>query len=90
MTVRLTPKSSTDAIDGIAHLADDSAVVKARVRAPPENGKANTALVRLVADTLQVAKSAVTVKSGATGRTKVIAVTGDAQAMADRLARMFG
>jgi uncharacterized protein YggU (UPF0235/DUF167 family) len=37
-----------------------------------------------------VAKSAVTVKSGATGRTKVIAVAGDAQAMADRLAKMFG
>jgi len=60
------------------------------VRAAPENGKANAALLRLIADTLQVAKSIVTVKSGATGRTKVIAVAGDAQAMADRLEGMFG
>ena len=60
------------------------------MRAAPENGKANAALLRLIADTLQVAKSIVTVKSGATGRTKVIAVAGDAQAMADRLEGMFG
>jgi hypothetical protein len=64
--------------------------LKTRVRAAPENGKANDALLRLIADTLQVAKSAVTVKSGATGRTKVIAVTGDVQALADRLVVMFG
>ena len=59
------------------------------MRAVPENGKANEALVRLVAGTLQVAKSAVTVKSGATGRTKVITIAGDAQAIADRLEQMF-
>jgi uncharacterized protein YggU (UPF0235/DUF167 family) len=88
--VRLTPKSSTDAIDGIARLADGSAVLKARVRAVPESGKANDALVRLIADTLRVAKSAVSVKSGATGRTKTIAITGDAQAIAGRLEQLLG
>jgi uncharacterized protein YggU (UPF0235/DUF167 family) len=87
--VRLTPKSSTDAIDGIARLADGSVVLKARVRAVPESGKANDALVRLIADTLRVAKSAITVKSGATSRTKTIAITGDAQAIAGRLEQLF-
>jgi uncharacterized protein YggU (UPF0235/DUF167 family) len=74
----------------MARLADNSMVLKARVRAVPESGKANDALVRLIAGTLQVAKSAVTVKSGAAGRTKTIAVTGDAKVMADRLALIFG
>ena len=89
LSVRLTPKSSADAIDGMARLADGSAVLKARVRAVPESGKANDALVRLVAGALKVAKSAVTVKSGATGRTKTVAITGDAQAIAGRLEQMF-
>lgn len=59
------------------------------MRAVPESGKANDALVRLVAGALKVAKSAVTVKSGATGRTKTVAITGDAQAIAGRLEQMF-
>ncbi|MDB5533160.1 MAG: hypothetical protein JWO28_1475 [Hyphomicrobiales bacterium] len=64
-------------------------VLKARVRAVPESGKANDALVQLIAGTLQVAKSAVTVKSGAAGRTKTIVITGDAQAIAGRLEQLF-
>ena len=54
LTVRLTPKGGRDAIDGIEHLADGRSVLKARVRAPPSEGEANDALVRLIAKPLGV------------------------------------
>jgi uncharacterized protein (TIGR00251 family) len=46
----------------------------ARVKAPPVEGKANEELIRLVAAHFRCPKSAVTIKSGASGRTKRIEV----------------
>ena len=50
--------------------------LRVRVAAPPVDGAANAALIRLLAHELEVAPSAVRLVSGATGRHKVIAVTG--------------
>ena len=47
----------------------------ARVKAPPVDGKANDELIRLVAAHFRCSKSAVTIKSGASGRTKRIEVS---------------
>jgi len=47
-----------------------------RVTAPPVDGAANEALVRLLAKLLDVARSDVTVVSGKTARTKVVEVAG--------------
>ncbi len=46
----------------------------AQVKAVPIDGKANTELIRLVAENFGVVKSMVTVKSGASGRLKLIEV----------------
>jgi uncharacterized protein len=46
----------------------------ARVKAPPVDGKANEELIRLVAAHFRCAKSLVTIRSGASGRTKRIEV----------------
>ncbi|MGA7426797.1 MAG: DUF167 family protein, partial [Rhodoplanes sp.] len=46
VTVRLTPRGGSDAIDGVETLADGRAVLKARVRAAPSDGAANAALSR--------------------------------------------
>ena len=48
----------------------------ARVKAPPVDGKANEELIRLVAAHFRCPKSAVAIKSGASGRTKRIEVHG--------------
>ncbi len=85
---RLTPKSSKDTIDGLEITADGPAF-KARVRAIPEDGAANAALERLVAEWLQVPKSAVTLASGGKSRVKSLRIEGDATAIEARLrARM--
>jgi uncharacterized protein (TIGR00251 family) len=74
---RLTPKSGRDAIEGAATLADGTSMWLARVRAAPENGRANEALCRLIAQTLGVAASKVRLVAGAKSRVKQIAVTGE-------------
>jgi uncharacterized protein YggU (UPF0235/DUF167 family) len=77
LTVRLTPKSGRDAIDGIEQLSDGRSVLKARVRAAPTGGEANDALCRLIAKTLCVPPRDVAVSAGATSRIKRLAVSGD-------------
>lgn len=85
LRVRLTPKSSRDAIEGVERLADGSAVLKARVRAVPEGGKANTALAALLAKALGVARGAVALQAGQTSRLKTVRVSGDPAALTVRL-----
>ena len=50
--------------------------LKIRLAAPPVDGKANEALIKFVADTLGLPKSAVTIKSGQTSRRKALEVIG--------------
>ena len=52
--------------------------LKIRLAAPPVDGKANEALVRFIADTFDLPKSAVTLKSGQTSRRKVLEVAAPA------------
>jgi hypothetical protein len=47
-----------------------------RVAAPPEGGRANEAVVRLLADTLSVPRDAVTLVSGHGGRDKIVELVG--------------
>lgn len=83
--VRLTPKGRRDAVEGWAESADGTVHLKARVRAVPEDGKANTALVALLAATLDVPKSAIRIASGATARLKRVEIAGKAALLTARL-----
>jgi uncharacterized protein YggU (UPF0235/DUF167 family) len=60
-------------------------VLRVRVSAVPDKGKANAAVVALLARALGVPKSAVSVVSGETARLKTIAVAGDGAALAARI-----
>ena len=80
--VRLTPKSSVDRLEGVETAADGRSHLKARVRAVPENGAANHALERLVAKTLGVPASAVSVVAGGTARLKTLRIAGDPKVLA--------
>lgn len=50
--------------------------LKIRLVAPPVDGKANEALLKFIADTLGMAKTAVSLKSGSTSRRKVLELKG--------------
>jgi uncharacterized protein YggU (UPF0235/DUF167 family) len=79
--VRLTPKSGRDEITGIQAFGGE-VVLKARVRAAPEAGRANEALESLIAHWLKVAPSSVSVTRGGKSRLKQVLVEGDAAALA--------
>ena len=72
--VRLTPRAAADRIDGVV-----DGVLRARVGAPAVEGAANNALIRLVADTLGVARRDVRIIAGATSRQKLVVVEGVTQ-----------
>ena len=61
--MRLTPKSSVDAIDGVGMRLTARLILR-QVRAVPEKGAANAALEKLLASSLGLPKSAVSVVAG--------------------------
>jgi uncharacterized protein (TIGR00251 family) len=91
LPVRLTPKSARDEIVGLEAFGGE-AVLKARVRAVPEDGRANAALEKLIAKWVGVAPSLVKVVQGGKSRLKQVAVDGDPSSLsaliADRLAAL--
>ncbi len=82
LTVRLTPRADRDAIEGTGVLADGEAVAHARVRAVPEDGAANKALVALLAKAFHRPKSAVDLVGGASARIKRLRIAGEPAALA--------
>ncbi|RUW27234.1 DUF167 domain-containing protein [Mesorhizobium sp. M4B.F.Ca.ET.215.01.1.1] len=90
LCVRLTPKAALDRIEGVETTADGRSHLKARVRALPENGAANAALVKLVAKALGVPASAVAVVAGGTARLKTLRIVGDAAELAKRIEALSG
>jgi hypothetical protein len=76
----LTPCGGADRIDGVAIDAGGERYLKARVRAAPEDGKANAALEALVARVLRVAKGQVSVIRGSTSRMKTLGIEGVSEA----------
>ena len=90
LSLRLTPKSSKDALEAIETLSDGRCVLKARVRAAPEDGKANLALLRLLADQLDCPIRALSLTSGATSRAKVIRIEGEPERVIARLMALTG
>lgn len=76
LCVRVTPKSAHDRVDGLVATAEGPAL-KVRVRAVAEDGKANGASEKVVADWLGLAKSRVRVVQGHKSRTKMLDLAGE-------------
>lgn len=82
IAVKVVPNSSRDQLAGLLGEA-----LKIKVAAPPEAGKANKAVCRLIADHLGIVPSAVSVISGQTQAHKRIAIAGlDQASVRERLA----
>jgi len=89
LTVRVTPNAGVDRIDGVEQRDDGKIALRLRVAAVPDKGRANGAVVALLSKALGVPRSSIQVISGETARLKVLAVTGDASALATRLATLL-
>jgi uncharacterized protein (TIGR00251 family) len=72
-------------------LGEQAGALKLAVTAPPEDGRANAALVELLRDRLELKRSQVELHSGAAGRNKKVLVRGVArEKLAAVLARLIG
>jgi uncharacterized protein (TIGR00251 family) len=80
-TVRVAPRAASGVIAG----ERDGALV-VRVTAPPAEGRANEAVIRIVAKALDLPPSAVRLVRGAKARTKVLSVPAAAE---ERLAGLL-
>src|SRR3546814_5864735 len=67
---------SSDLVDGLEVLDGGVEVLKVRVTEPPEDGKANAALIRLLAKLWKLPKSTLTLVAGHGERRKTLAVAG--------------
>jgi uncharacterized protein len=85
LRVRVTPKARHDRLDGLAALADGRLAVRATVTAAPADGAANAALLRLLAKSWRLPRSALAVTAGTTSRLKTVTIRGDGQVLAGLL-----
>lgn len=71
IAIKVVPRASRTEIVG-----PEGAEIKVRVAAPPVDDAANTALLRFLADTLDVPKNTVKLARGASSRHKLVTVSG--------------
>jgi len=83
----LTPKASANRVQGVVADENGDPLLKVAVTAVPEHGKANQALIALLAKLMKLPKSAIAIESGATDRRKCLLIEGDPAALAERLMR---
>jgi uncharacterized protein (TIGR00251 family) len=70
-TVKVHPRARKNAVTGVMGDA-----LKLAVTAPPVEGRANEAVIEFFADLFEISRASVTIASGATGRRKVVQITG--------------
>jgi uncharacterized protein (TIGR00251 family) len=85
--LKVTPKAKRNQFGGLLDEPDGGKALKVQVTAAPESGKANEAVIALMAQEWGVAKSAISVVSGATDRRKLVEIRGPSQDLLARLQR---
>jgi uncharacterized protein (TIGR00251 family) len=83
--LKVTPKAKREQIGGLLDEPDGGKALKVAVTAAPEDGKTNAALIALLAKEWGVAKSAISVVSGATDRRKLVEIRGPSQELLTKL-----
>ena len=90
VTVRVTPRARREGIDGATEIAGPRGTEPAlvvRVAAPPADGAANAAVLRLLAASWQVPPSSLSLVTGASSRIKRVLVRGNAADLMQHLTR---
>lgn len=72
--VRASTNGNSDAISGVETRADGKTYLKIKTTAIAENGRANDAIIRLLAKHLDIPKSWINILAGQTSREKSILV----------------
>jgi uncharacterized protein len=85
VAVRLTPRGRADRLLGIARLSDGAAVLNVSVTAPPADGRANDALLQLLAREWGVPRRDLAIVGGLKSRSKTVRVAGETSLLLKQL-----
>jgi uncharacterized protein (TIGR00251 family) len=85
LAIKVTPRAGRNAVQGIELDAQGQAWLAVRVTAAPDSGKANAALIQLLAKRWRLPASAVRLVTGASARRKVLHVTGTPETLLAQL-----
>lgn len=88
LAVRLTPRARRQGLRGLWTDEHGAQWVQASVTAPPDKGRANAALLSLVAEVLETPVSSISLETGATNRLKRLRIR-DAAPDMERAIRML-
>lgn len=80
LTVKVVPAASSNQIK-----SDGKGELKILVTAAPEDGKANKAVVRLLAKTFKISKSSIVLTHGETARLKTFLLSGNADEISAKI-----
>lgn len=87
LAVRATPKARREGIEGVI-AGPRGFALKIAVGAAPADGRANARLIEILAEALDVPKSAVSIRAGAASRDKLFFVAGEPGALARTVASL--
>ncbi len=84
VALKVTPKAARAGIAGVEADAAGRRRLAVRVPEAPEGGKANAAVVKLLAKAWKLPKGALEITAGAKDRRKTLLIAGDPDALAPR------
>jgi uncharacterized protein (TIGR00251 family) len=89
VAIRLTPRGRADRIECIVRSAEDRPALKVSVTAPPAEGRANDALIQLLANEFRVPKRDIALVAGQKSRDKMVHITGDPAALLSHIGALI-
>jgi uncharacterized protein len=85
VAIRLVPRAMGDRLVAIAATPEGGRVLKATVTAPPEAGRANEALLRLLAQAWHIPRRDISIIQGLTSRNKAVRIAGDPHRLLEKI-----
>jgi uncharacterized protein len=89
VAIRLSPRAKADRLNGVAVGVGGRRMVAAMVSAAPEDGRANMALLQLLAQAWRLPRRDLSLVGGAASRHKTVHIAGDPQQLVERLAALL-
>jgi uncharacterized protein (TIGR00251 family) len=81
IAVRVTPKGGRDAVEGVVLDSAGTPWLAVRVSTPPDQGKANQAVIKILAGQFNVRSSQLALVNGASARLKRLRISGTPDAL---------
>ncbi|MDR1358509.1 MAG: DUF167 domain-containing protein [Coriobacteriales bacterium] len=89
LAVHVRPRSAEDSVLGWSTASEGRPELLVRLSSAPTDGKANAALIKLLAKELALPKSSITIKSGHASRHKILFVDAEQSVLDKALARLL-